>query len=102
NPNHKPVSKLTTLKLVDTEIPDDILLLIFSFLDTPQLLRLSQVNREWKILSEVSNLWIPHFERNFKYKPLKDNVKQQFIYESRLLNNWKTGNCRTIDVYLPT
>ncbi|XP_076805631.1 F-box only protein 15-like [Clavelina lepadiformis] len=61
--NHFPVKRKH--KLCVSDLPDEIIVKIFAFLDIDNLLQVTCVCRKWKHLSEDSLLWHDTFKRFF-------------------------------------
>nr|WP_166154229.1 F-box protein [Neochlamydia sp. AcF84]NGY94223.1 hypothetical protein [Neochlamydia sp. AcF84] len=92
NGNNKNVtsSSLTQLAVCSIEqLPDELLLHIFSFLQASDLLEVELTCHQWKNLAEEETLWKSLYVRYFKViEPVGDTYKESYFSLSEADHHW--------------
>lgn len=73
-----------TLPLNWATIPEELLVIVMSYLNAKELMRIAQVSYHWRCVAEENCLWRPLFLKDFK---LSDHCKLKVIF----LKNYMTS-----------
>jgi hypothetical protein len=93
NDNNKNVtaSSLTQLAVCSIEqLPDELLLHIFSFLQASDLLEVELTCHQWKNLAEEETLWQSLYQQYFKViEPVGETYKEDYFRMSKADHQWR-------------
>ena len=100
------IDEITVIPFFDTQLPREVGVQIFSYLEVKDLCRCAQVSKSWKHLAEDQLLWhkiacargyvkITSTSSQTKEEELwKDFVQEKISFEHQLRKNWRERTCK--------